>query len=242
MQEDAGDLDSEMDEQAMEAADLSEGTGIIRGRNGRPPTKVTTVPRRLEVLAEVAFVPMEGRVDARAARQSVRALQPRQVIVLGGPKREGSGKSELPLEVQDEVTILAEAAQTFAIDRTSQVQTPSDGETAELNVGHSAYSARLVDTPYQTPEEKQYDAENGIDPPEPMEPLEIKVGSCTVSLLDGVATGQKVALDGSIVLAPRILTRESVLNHPSIYVSDGEVLVTNLRSELIAQGMKVEYR
>lgn len=231
-----------MDEQAMEAADLSEGTGIIRGRKGRPPTKVTTVPRRLEVLAEVAYVPMEGRVDARSARQSVRALQPRQVIVLGGAKGADVEKSELPLEVQDEVTVLAEAAQTFAIDRTSQVQTPSDGETAELNVGHAAYSARLVDAPYQTREEKQHDAESGIDPPEPVEPLEIKVGSCSVSLLDAVATGQRVALDGSIVLAPRTISRDSAMNHPSIYVSDGEVLVTNLRSELIAQGMKVEYR
>ena len=107
IKDDAGELED--DEQALEASDLSEGTGIIRGRNGRPPTKVTTVPRRVEVLAEIAFVPLEGRVDARAARQSVRALQPRQVIVLGGPMRENSEKSELPLEVQDEVTILAEA-------------------------------------------------------------------------------------------------------------------------------------
>jgi hypothetical protein len=203
---------------------------------------VTAVPRRLEVLAEVAFIPLEGRVDARSARQSVRALQPRQVIVLGGPKSPDTEKSELPLEVEDEVTLLAEAAQTFIIDRSSKVQTPSDGETAELNVGHAAYSARLIDTPYQTREERQQDTENGIDPPEPMEPVEIKVGSCTVSLLDAVATGQKVAQDGSIVLAPRIMSRENAMNHPSIYVSDGEVLVTNLRSELIAQGMKVEYR
>merc|ERR1712228_313834 len=50
-----------------------------------------------------------------------------------------------------------------------------------------------------------------------------------------------VALDGSIVLAPRPQSREKVMTHPSIYVSDGEVLVTDLRSELVAQGMKAEY-
>ncbi|CAB9501905.1 Probable cleavage and polyadenylation specificity factor subunit 2 [Seminavis robusta] len=237
--DDAGDGD-EMDEQAMEAADLSEGNGIIRGRGGRPPTKVTTVPRRLEVLAEIAYVPLEGRVDARAARQSVRALQPRQVVVMGGPAPENR-TSDLPLEVVDEVTILAEAAQTFATDRGSRVRTPSDGEVVELNVGHAAYSARLIDTPFQTREEKVYNAENGIEPLEPVEPFETKVGSCTVSLLDAVATGQKVALDGSIVLAPLPVSIESAMKHPPTYISDGEVLLTDLRAELIAQGMKAEY-
>ena len=227
----------------MEATDLSEGTGIIRGRNGRTPTKVTTVPRRLEVLAEIAYVPLEGRVDARAARQSVRALQPRQVIVLGGkaPADRPPQSKELPLEVVDEVAILAEAAQTFASDRSSQVFTPSDREVAELSVGHAAYSARLIDLPYQTREEKQHSAENGIDPPEPIEPFEAKVGSCTVSLLNTVATGQKVALDGSIVLAPRHLSKAAAMRRPAVYVSDGEVLLTDLRSTLIAQGMKAEY-
>jgi hypothetical protein len=223
---------------------LSEGNGIIRGRGGRPPTKITIVPRRLEVLAEIAYVPFEGRVDARAARQSVRALQPRQVVVMGGPapaEKELRG-SELPLEVVDEVTILAEAAQTFATDRGSKVQTPSDGEVVELNVGHAAYSARLIDTPYLTQEEKAHLAESGVDPPEPTEPFETKVGSCTVSLLDAVATGQKVALDGSIVLAPRPMSLESAMKHPPTYISDGDVLLTDLRAELIAQGLKAEYR
>lgn len=239
-----GDLEDEMDEQAMEASDLSEGNGIIRGRNGRTPTKVSTIPRRLEVLAEIAYVPLEGRVDARAARQSVRALQPRQVIVMGGPAKFDSDKKnkDLPLELVDEVTILAEAAQTFVIDRSSQVHAPSDYETAELKVGHAAYSVRLIDTPYQTRQEKQKDAEKGNEPPEPVEPFESKVGACTVSLLDTVATGQKVAADGSIVLAPRPLSKESAMKHPSVYVSDGEVLLTDLRAELIAQGMKAEYR
>jgi len=233
-----------MDEQAMEAADLSEGNGIIRGRGGRVPTKVTAVPRRVEVLAEIAYVPLEGRVIARAARQSVRALQPRQVVVMGGPAppNRKTPPEELPLEVVDEVSILVNAVQSFTTDQKSPVHSPSDGETVELNVGHSAYSARLIDTPYLSREEKQQYAENGMDPPEPVEPYEMKVGPCTVSLLKCVATGQKVALDGSIVLAPKPLTKASVRQHPSVYVSDGEVLLTDLRSELIAQGMKAEYR
>lgn len=239
-----GDLEDEMDEQALEITDLSEGNGIIRGRNGRTPTKVTTIPRRLEVLAEIAYVPLEGRVDARAARQSVRALQPRQVIVLGGKAKSQSDleNNDLALELVDEVKILAEAAQSFVTDRSSIVQTPSDGETAELSVGHAAYSVRLIDIPYQTREEKDKNMEKGMEAPEPEETFECKVGSCTVTLLNAVATGQKVASDGSIVLAPRALSKEIAMKHRPVYVSDGEVLLTDLRSELIAQGMKAEYR
>ena len=40
----AGDGDI-IDENALEAEDLSEGNGIIRGRHGRPPTKVSTVAK-----------------------------------------------------------------------------------------------------------------------------------------------------------------------------------------------------
>ena len=67
----------------LEVADFSEGKRVIRGRNGRPRFKVLTVPARLEVLAEEALLPLEGRVDARAAWQSVRTLQPRKVVILG---------------------------------------------------------------------------------------------------------------------------------------------------------------
>lgn len=226
--EDLSDSD-ELDEQAREAVDLSEGKGIVRGRSGRPPTKVSTVPRRVEVLAEVSYVPIEGRVGARAARQSVRALQPRQVIVLGGP-----ADQEKTDDLVDEVTLLAEAAVSFATGN-KHVHTPSDGETAELDVGHAAYAVRLINDPYQTSEEM----ETGELMPEPAEPFEARVGACTVSILECVATGQKVALDGSIVLAPRFSSSEK---SPSVYVSDGEVLLTDLRAELIAQqGMKAVY-
>jgi Cft2 family RNA processing exonuclease len=229
----------EIDERGLEAADLSEGRGIIRGRNGRPPTKVSTVNRRLKIFAEIDYIPLEGRVDAQAARQSVRALQPRQVIVLGGTKstesdmdvEETTEEKSVVLSV-DEVKILADAARGFVTSHKA-VLTPSDGETIQLDVGHAAYSARLIATPYRTREEKEQE----VSPPEPIELYETQIGACTVSLLDYVGTGQKVALDGSIVLAPRSSTSKL----PAIYVSDGEVLLTDLRTELIAQGMKAEY-
>jgi len=256
--------DDDMDERGMESIDLSEGNGIIRGRNGRPPTKVSTVNRRIEVVAEIDYIPFEGRVDSRAARQSVRALQPRQVVVLGGSKptsndvemiitnddETDNDSAESSLLV-DEVRALADAAQGFVVSQTEPVRTPSDAETVELKVGHNAYPARLVATPFRTKEERQ--AEEVI--PDPVELVETKIGPCTVSLLDFVMTGQKVALDGSIVIAPKnnqsrsnnalpsslsVIERE--LESPPVYVSDGEVLLTELRTELIAQhGMKAEY-
>jgi cleavage and polyadenylation specificity factor subunit 2 len=238
LQDDMEEGVEETDERGLEATDLSEGRGIIRGRNGRPPTKVATVPRRLQVFAEIVYIPLEGRVDSRAARQSVRALQPRQVVVLGGPKandqteQDDDGDEKQKIKVVDEVQLLASAASAFTASN-AVVQTPSDFETVELDVGHAAYSVRLIDAPYGSRDEKQVDEE----PSEPIEPYEAKLGACTVSLLDYVATGQRVALDGSIVLAPRA----SSSKHPSIYLSDGEVLLTDLRSELIAQGMKAEY-
>ena len=127
----------------------------------------------------------------------------------------------------------ADAAQGF-ITTNSKVNTPSNSETAALDVGHAAYSVRLIATPFRTKEER----EKEVEPPEPLELHEAKLGACTVSLLDYIATGQKVALDGSIVIAPR---KTASKNLPSVYLSDGEGLLTNLRTDLIAQGMKAEY-
>ena len=231
-----------MDERGLEAIDLSEGRGIIRGRGGRPPTKVMTVPRLLQVFAEIDYFPLEGRVDSRAARQSVRALQPRQVVVMGGRKPSNTDETAMDEDTQektkntdliDEVDTLANAAQSF-LTADITIQTPSDLETVELAVGHAAYSVRLIATPYRTADEKAMEEE----PPEALELHESKLGACTVSLLDYVATGKRVALDGSLVLAPKKRSTQQ----SSIYVSDGEVLLTNLRAELIAQGMKAEYR
>lgn len=242
---------SEKDELALEAADLSEGTGIIRGRNGRPPIKVSTLPRRIEILAEVAYVPLEGRVDARAARQSVRALQPRQVVILGGGTNVVGRMSE-------EASLLADAVRSLTIGGDSSsngggsIFAPSDGETTELSVGHAAYSVRLIDTPYVSKEERESGVVATVSSSSsledlsnaPVEPFEAKMGECTVSVLDCVATGKRVAADGSIVLAPHRTSEHSRHHHhhqPTVMISDGDVLLTDLRSEIIAQGMKAEY-
>ena len=224
------DQDAGLDEDALEAVDLSEGNGIIRGRNGRPPAKVTGIMRRIEVQAEISFLPLEGRVDARAARQSVRALQPRRIVVLGGPNAD---ENEDDNRLVDEVGLLAEAAKAFITDD-SPVLVPGDGDAVKLDIGHAAYAVRVIDTPYQTRDDKLA----GISPPEVAEPYEAKLGACTISLLDSVATGQKVAADGSIVLAPR---QKDVDETPSLYISDGEVLLPDLRTALTAAGMKAAY-
>lgn len=248
-------VEGEDEEQALEAADLSEGTGIIRGRNNRPPTKVTTSPRQFEVLAEVVFIPLEGRVDANAARQSIRALQPRKVVILGGGKpidteKEESVGSLNSSEVSNgsrhnkivgEAGRLAEVIRSLALGAEREsIFVPTDGETVELSVGHAAYSVRLVDTPYRSREEEGVGASAfPIGEIQSCEPYEAKVGECLVSLLDYVVTGKKVAVDGSIVLAPRRLSDRC--RNRNVMVSDGDVLLSDLRSEVIAQGMKAEY-
>jgi len=228
-------------EKMLEVADLSNGRGIIKGRNGRPPFKVFVVPHRLEVLAEVVYCALEGRVDARAARQSVRALQPRHLVIVGGP--------------QESALLLADALRTSGGDgrREKQAATtpsssahlPMDGETVRVSVGHAAYSVRLVDTPYLTREEKEKMELDGRDvmahTPIAVEPYEAKIGDCSVSLVDFVATGKKWAVDGSIVLAPRLHKGTTPLMQPSLMLSTREVLLTDLRAEVTALGMKAEY-
>ena len=227
------DNDDSIDEElALEAQDLSDGTGIIRGRNGRAPVKVSTEPVQLEVLAEIAYVPLEARVDARAARQSIRALQPRQVIILGAGDSSGKENNN---EMDDNTSV--PDLLSYVVGGRESTFAPTDGETAELSVGHAAYAVRLIDTPYMTIEEKQRILASGDEIPN-IEPNEAKVGGCTVSLLDCVATGQKVAADGSIVLAPHGTSKGK---RPNVMLSDGDVLLTDLRSEVIALGMKAEY-
>lgn len=236
--------DLEDEELALETADLSEGNGIIRGRNNRPPVKVSTEPRRLEVLAEIAFIPLEGKVDARSARQSVRALQPRQVVILGSGKpitKYRAGDIEMKdvnRELEGEAALLAESIRSLTLGNRGSIHAPTDGETIELSVGHAAYSVRLIDTPYMTREEKDAFEEEGLELPS-IEPHEAKVGECSVSLMDCIATGQRVAADGSIVLAPKRFPESN--KHSAVMLSDGDVLLTDLRSEVIAQGMKAEY-
>lgn len=187
------------------------------------------------MLAEISYVPLEGRVDARAARQSVRALQPREVIVLGGVRiDENDGVNPQAI---DEVSLLAEAVKSHSA-RKKIALTPTDGETAELNIGHAAYSVRLIDTPFRRRDQMEVDEE----PSQPEELYEARLGECTVSRLDFVATGRKVAADGSIVLAPQGTNSSKPKRNQTLYLSDGDVLLTDLRAELIAQGMKADYR
>jgi len=270
-------------EQLFEAADLSEGKGIIRGRNDRPHLKVTTVSRRIEVLAEIIYVPLEGKVDARAARQTVRALQPRQVVILGGAKpttseekqwmdalrksaniamfddfddEEDDEEEELwghtadptsQQSFQGEMRLLADAVRDLRTNHSGSFLAPANQETIELNVGHAAFSVRLIDTPYLTKQQQEQEDQlttkdtSHEDLQKMLEPFEVKMAECTVSLLDCVATGQKVAADGSIVLAPRIHSKKDQHHRPSLLLSDGDVLLTDLRAEVTAQGMKAEY-
>lgn len=290
--------DDEEDEQAIEALDLSDGKGILRGRNGRPHIKVSTVPRRLEILAEIGYVPLEGRVNARAARQSARRLQPRQVVILGGgppptlleedgkranakksfvsnqPSSKNNSDSLASTAIAGEVRLLADAVREKTIggevgagvsygahkqNTAGSVFTPADEETVELRVGHAAYSARLIDTPYVSRADREAgkkavaaisdDATSTLQSNYDL--IEVKVGKYTVSQIDCIATGKRLAIDGSVVLAPRarlvndhgdskLLKQHHRLN--TLMLSDKDVLLTDLRSDLIACGHKVEYK
>uniref|UniRef100_A0A7S1FYW9 Cleavage and polyadenylation specificity factor subunit 2 n=1 Tax=Corethron hystrix TaxID=216773 RepID=A0A7S1FYW9_9STRA len=132
------------------------------------------------------------------------------------------------------------------------VHAPADGRPATLNVWKAAYGVRLVDEPYVPPAqtaddgaEHKTDKEEGAPPPEMSAMQEAKMGDYTVSLVHCVATGKKVAADGSIVLAPVPVARDEasgvVLNRPTVMLSHGDVLLTDLRSQVIAQGMKARY-
>lgn len=233
-----GDYEGINNEKMLEVADLSSGKGIIKGRNGRPPIKVSVIPRKLEVLAEVVYAPLEGRVDARAARQSVRALQPRHLVIIGGPR---SNALLLADALRTTTTPVISSSKDGMSSSSSLAHVPSDGETITLTVGHAAYGARLIDTPYLTTQEKETIMEQPTEEPPVIEPYEAKIGDCTVSLVDYVATGKKWAVDGSVVLAPRLQHKSKSLTQPSLMLSTREVLLTDLRAEVTALGMKAEY-
>ena len=191
--------------------------------------KVSSINKEIEVLAEIEYISLEGRCDAKAARQSVRALQPRQIVILG------TGKPRSVLE--DNVNLrnsgfLADAIRSLPLTDRNSIFAPTDGERVELNVGHAAYSVYLVDTPFAGDVESK-------DQVQRLEPFEAQMGESTVSLLECVATGQSLKNDGSVVLAPRCIDNES--KRPTVMISNGDVLLTDLRSEIIAQGLKAEY-
>ena len=255
---DKGNLDeliAEEDEQILEAADLAEGRGIIRGRNGKPPIKVFTSHESLDILAEIVYIPLDGRVNARSARQTVRALQPGQVVILGGG---GSPEIQIGDEESETISAQSEASLLGNIVRDMSNQShrhqheegidaahiPADGDHLELCIGHAAYPARLIDAPYVS----KNDRPNETDAAPIAVAVELNeetLGDYTVSIVDYVATGQRVAVDNSIVLAPRAANENSSISESNIganvMLSDGDVLLTDLRSEVIAQGMKAVY-
>ena len=104
-------------------------------------------------------------------------------------------------KIEGEASLLADAVYSLALGDRGSISAPADGRTIELSVGHAAFFVRLIDTPYMTREERGVLEEDGSEMPS-VEPHEAKVGECTVSLMDCIATGQKVAANGSIVLAP----------------------------------------
>jgi len=179
----------------------------------------------MDVLAEVSYVPLEGRADARAARNTVRALRPRNLVVVGGT---GSGAAGL----FDALARGGEGGGGGGGENSEQGHAPCDGETAEVSVGHAAYGARLVDASYLTREEKEAAAAAGEEQgaAAAVEPAESKVGECTVSLVDYVATGKKWAVDGSVVLAPRRRSGGNGEERPSLMLSTREVLLSEYRS------------
>jgi len=252
---DRGKLDEaipEEDEQILEASDLAEGRGIIRGRNGNPPIKVFTSHESLEVLAEIVYIPLDGRVNARSARQTVRALQPGQVVIFGGgasPETRTGGDGGDTLSAQSEASMLADMVREMSNQshrrqhkqaKDDVVHIPSDGEQMELCIGHAAYPARLIDAPYLSKADRVKEMDSA---PIAVELNEETLGDYTVSIVDYVATGQRVAVDNSIVLAPRVVSDNSSITGSSanVMLSDGDVLLTDLRSEVIAQGMKAVY-
>merc|ERR1712151_92194 len=103
-----------------------------------------------------------------------------------------------------------------------------------------------MDTPYIPPNTSSMTNDNEDNNNISDELYEAKMGDYTVSLIHYIATGQKVASDGSIVLAPYLpitttTTTDNNKKQKNVMISNGEVLLSDLRSEIIAQGMKAEY-
>jgi hypothetical protein len=184
-------------------------------------------------LAEIEYIPFEGRISADMARQTVKSLQPRCCIILGGPRPDADTEENLDTATDSIDFLRVDPVTNLASTFQGTGGSPSNRETLSLNVGFAAYDARLITIPFRTKAEKAKEE----SPPEPIELYETKIGSCTVSLLDYVATGQKQKLDGSIVLAPK----RSTSKLPAVYVSEGEVQLTTVAEELTIHGLKPVY-
>mmetsp|Transcript_7944 Transcript_7944/g.15974 ORF Transcript_7944/g.15974 Transcript_7944/m.15974 type:complete len:960 (-) Transcript_7944:58-2937(-) len=218
-----------------EIEDLSEGHGIIRGRNGRSHQKVFSEVKNTTVKAEVHFIPYDAMVDSESSRYIISALRPRQCVILGSSSTE-------PNESASELMLLANAVRPTTTNKDS-VYTPTPGELLDLNVGSAAFSVRLVEEPYvSNPEE--YSEDFDFSTLTGQKQVEATLGNYTVSLVDSVANGKKTKGEGNLVFAPKLATSSSskdALNKPTVMLSNGDVLLTDLRSEFLDREMKAEY-
>jgi len=93
----------------------------------------------------------------------------------------------------------------------------------------------------QITEKEEMESADTDDAIKPVEPQEAKIGDCTAILVDYVAMGKKWAVDGLIVLAPRRRQLVNLSKQPSLMISTREVLLTDLRADVTAFGMKTGY-
>jgi len=230
--EEAKEKREKREEDRRELEDLSEGNGIIRGRKGRSHQKVFSEVENITVKAEVLFIPYDSMVDSESARYIISALRPRQCVILGS--------SDAPVHPKSELALLANSIRPTTTNQNS-VYMPTPGNTQELNVGSAAFSVRLVEEPYvSNPEEYGEDFDFNTLLGEKQ--VEAKLGNYTVSLVDSVANGKKTKGEGNLVFAPKLASLSGdQLNKPTVMLSNGDVLLTDLRSEFLDREMKAEY-
>ena len=77
-----------LEERRLEVSDLAEGSGVIKGRDGRPDMKVVAETKAMDVAAEVHYVPLGLCVDAQGARYTMAGLRARRLVILGQVRAE----------------------------------------------------------------------------------------------------------------------------------------------------------
>ena len=223
-------------ERINEEESLWEGTGVIRGFKGKPPQKVQPEIQPLDVLAEVHYVPFEGAAEEVTSRQTVGLLQPRSAIILGAgkPPSVKSNKNKIASSSSSSSEVNGEQNEIFQEECTKLVSSLrvdsqsvfvlNDGEKANVNIGASAFAARLLSNPLELEgdENKMDDEveveeeldENGLGESleiksmkRALENVEAEVGGYSVSFLNFVATGKKV--DNALVLEVRVCEERS---------------------------------
>jgi len=116
----------------------------------------------------------EGRADVHVAHQSVWVLQPRLLVIIDRHKSNA-------LMLADALCTPSSGEGGKNNGTSPLAHIPVDGEKVELTVSHTAYGVRLLDTPYLT----RWDGNDGT----PRSGASAKIGDCSVSLVDLVATG-----------------------------------------------------